>query len=68
MKWVQLKEMNFPVPYPSLELAELKALNRIHQVYNQKTSCFLGEVKISDRLTIILLCYYLSALAYQKNK
>jgi hypothetical protein len=67
MKWLQLSDMNFPVPYDTLELAELKALHRVHESRTKINSCFMGEVKISDRLTIILLCYYLSLLSHPRT-
>ncbi len=65
---VELGNFRFPVPYKSIELAERRAVERIHESRTLRNLSFLGEAKMSDRLTIILLSYFLAVLALARSE
>lgn len=72
-------QFRFPIPLTNIYLAEKQAVQRIHhyrlhndklvhQDHQEKRKQLLGELKMSDRQTVIILCYLLTCMSEVKSK
>lgn len=72
-------QFRFPIPFAHILLAEKQAVQRIHHYRlhnerltshdnNEKRKQLLGELKMSDRQTVIILCYLLTIMSELKSK
>jgi len=72
-------QFRFPIPFTKIFLTEKQAIQRIHdyrlhndklahQDHQQRRKHLLGELKMSDRQTIIILCYLLTCMSEAKSK
>ena len=64
--FVEVGRLQFPIPFPQIRPHELKLVEKVDRC-RQEGQAMLGEAKMSDRQTVILLAYSVALLLRNRS-